>query len=99
MEKTKLELPKKYSIGVVAENHVSGTSSERCNLLAKLVTAFISNDATVSEKDIGNSFRSGKKTIVSKPMIHSVAETKSLALMAFFNETHVPIESFIEVEE
>lgn len=99
MQKTKMELPKKYRIGIFATINDSGKHDELCGVLAKIIAKFVNDDETVSEEDIDESLKTGKRVFVSKPLIHSVAELKSLALMSLFNEMRLPMESFIEKEE
>lgn len=99
MEKTKVELPKKYRIGFIATFGDSKRNVKACYSLAKLVTNLVNNDEAVSEKDIGDSFLAAKQAIVSKPMIYSVAETKHDAMILLIDAIRAPIEPFLKEEE
>lgn len=99
MEKVKIELPKKYKVGVAVL--IPMTDDETKNGCMNIVSTLVE---TMSKGSIGTrqwmrSFKSHGKAIVTPPLIRSIAETKVEGLNEHFNGFHLPFEAFLEEEK
>ena len=97
-KKVKIELPKKYTIGIEVIVPVSGREAlSVCKNFMATLSAFIGN--TGKPMDFDHVLTHGGKIKVSNPLIQSVAEIKAEGLNDAFNHYNIPFRAFLEMED
>jgi len=99
MEKVKIELPKKYRIGI--NTLVPLLDSEDIKNSLDIIGAIVDKcgNGEIDKKKCLKSFRDSGRAIISLPLIHSIAETKMDGLNSHFRDFMVPFEAFLERED
>ena len=97
-KKVKIELPKKYTIGIEVVMPVCGREAlSVCKRFMATVSEFIGN--TGCPMDFDHVLRHGGKIKVSNPLIQSIAEIKAEGLNDAFNHYNIPFKAFLEMED
>ena len=98
-ERVKVEMPRKYRIGIdILVPLKSDKVREECRkYIAKLASLLGAHE--YDDSHFEKAVASDCKVIVSRPLIHSIAETKMDGLNSIFELSKNPFEAFLVVEE
>lgn len=94
-KKVKIELPKKYVVGVRAL--VPATSDSFIEIVRTVMGVL--KDGVTMDKRAEMEFASTGMALVSSPLIRSIAETKMNGLNGVFRNYCVPMEAFLKRED
>ena len=95
----KIQLPKKYSVGIEVLVPINANQAiEGCQKFMAMLSALVGNgrrDAT----DFEHVIRTGGKSLISIPLIHSIAEMKMECLNHAFDAYGIPLKAYLEQED